>query len=117
MVDWPPAYRAWARERGLLALPAIGRRSEGPAVRLRIVNPPPGGTYLRDPTLPAPFQTLPLRAIGDGSARTLTWTVDGRTVGRSALDAAIDWPLAIGTHTIAVSDDHGRTHETSIVVK
>ena len=69
------------------------------------------------PTLPAPFQTLPLRAIGDGTARTLTWTVDGRTVGRSALDAAIDWPLSIGPHTIAVTDDAGRTHETSILVK
>ncbi len=129
VVDWPPAYRAWARARGLLAVPAIGHSSERPAVRraaagtapsrsaLRIVNPPPGGTYLRDPTLPAPFQTLPLRAIGDGSARTLTWTVDGRTVGRSALDAAIDWPLAIGSHTITVSDERGRTHETSILVK
>jgi membrane carboxypeptidase/penicillin-binding protein PbpC len=129
VVDWPPAYRAWARARGLLVLPAIDRGSEGPAARtaaaeaprlgstLRIVNPPPGGTYLRDPTLPAPFQTLPLRAIGDGSARTLTWTVDGRTIGRSALDAAIDWPLSIGAHTIAVTDDRGRTHETAIVVK
>ena len=129
VVDWPPAYRAWARARGLLALPAIARPSGGPALRsaaaettpsgstLRIVNPSPGGTYLRDPTLPAPFQTLPLRAIGDGSARTLTWTVDGRAVGRSALDEAIDWPLCLGAHTIAVVDDHGRTHETSIVVK
>ncbi len=117
VVAWPPAYRAWARARGLLARPAIARRSDDPAVRLRIVNPPPGGTYLRDPTLPAPFQTLPLRAIGDGSSRTLTWTVDGRTVGRSALDTAIDWPLSAGAHTIAVIDDHGRTHETSILVK
>jgi penicillin-binding protein 1C len=129
VVDWPPAYRAWARERGLLALPAIGGRASAPATRmvtakasraglpLRIVNPPPDGTYLRDPTLPAPFQTLPLRAIGDGSGGTLTWTVDGRMVGRSAPDAAIDWPLAVGAHTIAVTDDHGRTHETSILVK
>jgi len=129
VVDWPPAYRAWARARGLLILPAISRRSDGAAVRraaaettwpgstLRIVNPPPGGTYLRAPTLPAPFQTLPVRAIGDGSARTLTWTVDGRTVGRGALDAAIDWPLSIGAHIITVSDDHGRTHETSILVR
>ena len=90
-------------------------RAESP---LRIVNPPPGGTYLRDPTLPAPFQTLPLRAVGDGSARTLTWRVDGRAGGEQrASTPPIDWPLAIGAHTIAVSDDRGRTHETSIVVK
>jgi membrane carboxypeptidase/penicillin-binding protein PbpC len=88
-----------------------------PSTTLRIVNPPAGGTYLRDPTLPAPFQTLPLRAVGDGAGRTLTWSVDGRAVGRSPLEAAVDWPLAPGTHTIAVSDDRGRTHETTILVR
>jgi len=129
VVDWPPVYRPWARTRGLLAVPASGGRSAGSAARkagaqtvpsedrLRIVNPPPGGTYLRDPTLPSPFQTLPLRAVGDGTARTLTWSVNGRIVGRSPLDAAVDWPLAIGAHTITVRDDHGRTHVTSILVK
>jgi penicillin-binding protein 1C len=130
VVDWPPVYRAWARARGLVERPAVLRRSDGNAgvsrvaaeraraeAPLQIVNPPPGGTYLRDPTLPAAFQTLPLRAIGDGSASTLTWRVDGRPVGSSAPDAAIDWPLAIGAHTIAVTDDRGRTDETSILVK
>jgi penicillin-binding protein 1C len=127
VVDWPPAYRAWARERGLLA-PASSARSAGEtaartaaaagahAAGLRIVNPPQGGTYLRDPTLPAAFQTLPLRAVGDGS-RAVTWHVDGRMVGRGAPDAAVDWPLAKGAHTITVSDERGRSHETSITVK
>ena len=127
VVDWPPAYRAWARARGLVPAPALraalraGRAGSAepmhPAATLRIVNPPAGGTYLRDPTLPGTFQTLPLRAIGDGASRRLTWTVDGRTVGHSVLDAAVDWPLAIGAHTIAVTDDHGRSHQTAIVVK
>jgi membrane carboxypeptidase/penicillin-binding protein PbpC len=80
------------------------------------VNPPAGSRYLRDPTLPASFQTLPLRAVGDDS-RSLTWTVDGATVGRTGPDAAVDWPLAVGAHTIAVTDDRGRTAETAIVVK
>jgi membrane carboxypeptidase/penicillin-binding protein PbpC len=88
-----------------------------PAETLRIVNPPPGSRYLRDPTLPASFQTLPLRAIGDGAGRTLTWSVDGRVVGRGGLDSALDWPLATGAHTIAVADDRGRTDQTSIVVR
>jgi membrane carboxypeptidase/penicillin-binding protein PbpC len=127
-VDWPPAYRAWARESGLLT-PTTAGRTDGaglrrasaerprPGSQLRIVNPPAGGTYLRDPTLPATFQTLPLRAVGDGAGRTVTWTVDGRAVGRSPLDAVVDWPLALGPHTIGVSDERGRTHETSIVVR
>ena len=128
VVDWPPAYRAWAAERGLVARPAVHAAARGPRPRvrraaaapaapLRIVNPPEGGTYLRDPTLPSAFQTLPLRASGDGSARTVTWEVNGRTVASSGLDAPVDWPLAVGEHTIAVRDDRGRTASTTIRVR
>ena len=124
IVDWPPVYRAWARARGLVApvrAASASHRRPSAAVReeatLRIVNPPAGGTYLRDPTLPTTFQTLPLRAIGDAAARRLTWSVDGRPVGTSTLDAAVDWPLAPGAHTIAVRDETGRTYETGILVK
>ena len=107
VVDWPPAYRAWAAERGLIARPAVhaadgaarrsGAAAAATAAPLRIVNPPAGGLYLRDPTLPAAFQTLPLRASGDGSARTVTWEVDGRTVASSGLDAPVDWPIAVAS--------------------
>jgi penicillin-binding protein 1C len=128
VVDWPPAYRAWAAGRGMVARPATSaaERGAGPprrraaaaaAAPLRIVNPPEGGTYLRDPTLPPAFQTLPLRASGDGSARTVTWEVNGRTVASSGLDAPVDWPLAVGEHTIAVRDDRGRTASTTIRVR
>jgi len=129
IVDWPSAYRPWARERGLVVAAASRHspRAVGVAAgdrtplrrvsaALRIVNPPAGSRYLRDPTLPASFQTLPLRAVGDAS-RSLTWTVDGQTVGRTAPDAAMDWPLSVGAHTIAVTDERGRTDQTAIVVK
>ena len=128
VVDWPPAYRAWAAERGLLAAPAARTAGVSRAPRaavpriaagapLRIVNPPADGTYLRDPTLPAAFQTLPLRATGDGASRTVTWAVNGRTVASAALDAAVDWPLAAGRHTIAVEDEKGRTATATITVR
>jgi penicillin-binding protein 1C len=127
VVDWPPAYRAWAAGRGLVA--RVTRAASTPPARqgpsrasapqppLVIVNPPPDGTYLRDPTLPARFQTLPLRASGDGSSRTVTWAVDGKTLASAGLDAAVDWPLAAGRHTIAVADDKGRTATTIITVR
>jgi penicillin-binding protein 1C len=127
IVDWPPAYRAWAADRGLVAAPAreaaataegaAPARASGPAAPLAIVNPPADGTYLRDPTLPARFQTLPLRATGDGSSRTVTWAVNGHPLARAGLDAAVDWPLAVGRHTIAVADDKGRTASTTITVR
>ena len=130
VVDWPPAYRAWARQQGLLvstapdalAKRAVSRTNAAPpsararAERLRIVNPPPGATYLFDPTLRAEFQTLPLRAVAEAGAARLAWEIDGRAVGTSLVDRALDWPLARGAHTVAVSDGKSR-EEAAILVK
>jgi len=128
VVDWPPAYRAWARQQGLLvsAAPdvlvkraasvtnAAPHRVHGGAERLRIVNPPAGATYLFDPTLRAEFQTLPLRAVAESSAARLDWEVDGHAVGTAPADRPLDWPLARGEHTVAVSD--GRTREEAVIL-
>jgi penicillin-binding protein 1C len=128
VVDWPPAYRAWARQQGLLAsaapaalvthaasvtnaAPAGERRRPE---RLHIVNPPAGTTYLFDPTLRAEFQTLPLRAVAESGAARLQWEVDGHAVGTSSADGALDWPLARGEHTVAVSD--GKSKEEAVIL-
>ena len=131
VVDWPPIYRAWARQQGLLASaapaasfrstasvtnPSPSRVGRARAERLRIVNPPPGATYLYDPTLRAEFQTLPLRAVTGAAAARLAWEVDGRAVGAAPADRALDWPLARGEHRVAVSDGKTR-EETTILVK
>ena len=130
-VAWPSTYRAWARGQGLLDATVPAPPAPPPAVRvahhderaladtvtLRIVNPPAGAVYLRDPTLRAEFQTLPLRAAADGRAGALTWTVDGRAVGRVSADRAVEWPLAVGEHLVTVSDARGRRDEAAITVK
>ena len=105
VVDWPPAYRAWARQQGLLASTAPDAlrrarrvrherrpRPSGPrrAERLRIVNPPPGATYLFDPTLRAEFQTLPLRAVTE-SARRPPGMGGGRPAGGGASPRIARW--------------------------
>jgi penicillin-binding protein 1C len=128
-VSWPPVYRTWAREQGLLteasdatrtvsrvATEARAGRRAAAAERLRIVNPPPGAIYLFDPTLRAEFQTLPLRAITETPGARLSWEVDGRPVGAATAERGLDWPLARGSHTVTVSDGAVRD-ETSIVVK
>lgn len=132
---WPAQYRAWAAANGLLeeltppvvrtaartarANPAPASNARRVAIgapsTLAITNPPPGGIYLIDPTLRREFQTLPLRASG-GSGE-LAWTVDGRFVGSTAADAHVQWPLAAGSHTIAVKDSRGRQASTTVVVK
>jgi penicillin-binding protein 1C len=129
-VVWPARYRAWARERGLareahvaVAAVASAPRRAVPAVndladdRLRIVNPPPGATYLRDPTLRAEFQTLPLRAAAPVASGRLRWSVNGREVGETRADGSLDWPLSIGEHKIEVRDARGQTDAATILVK
>ena len=82
---------------------------------LKIENPPPKAIYLRDPTLPASYQTLALKAVAAGATRTLSWEVDGRAIGR-ARSEPLDWPLLAGSHTIAVTAGVLRD-ETTILVK
>lgn len=122
IVDWPAPYRTWAKDRGLLhagarAAAESAKTAAVEASPLRIVNPPRDATYLRDPTLRPAFQTLPLRAAVDGPPGRLVWTIDGRPVGETLSDAALDWPLARGEHTIAVADGRGHSDETRILVK
>jgi penicillin-binding protein 1C len=121
VVAWPSRYRSWARAQGLLddqaplpRPPAHGPR-EAARAALRIVNPPAGATYLRDPTLRAEYQTLPLRA--EAVAAPLTWEVNGRRIGTTSGEQALPWPLAAGAHVIRVTDARGRRAEASILVK
>ena len=104
---WRDPRPAEARAPARLAEPGEG---------LRIVNPPAGAAYLRDPTLRAAFQTLPLRAAGSAPG-TLRWEVNGDPVGTSTVDVPLDWPLRSGSHTIVVTDGQGRQDRTTIVVR
>ncbi|MGE5814991.1 MAG: penicillin-binding protein 1C [Acidobacteriota bacterium] len=129
---WPAQYRAWAAGNGLLeeltqpVISTAARKVETTGARIRrvvapgpaalsITNPPPGAIYLIDPTLRREFQTLPLRA--SGASGEVTWTVDGRAAGRADANAAVHWPLAVGSHHVSVKDDRGRHAETTVFVK
>lgn len=100
-----PVARAITRARGA---------ARGPAT-FAITSPPDGATYLIDPTLRREFQTLPLRAVGAASA--LSWTISGRPVGTADAGAALEWPLAPGTHEVVVTDARGRTAAATITVR
>jgi len=127
LVVWPPAFRQWARQNGLLtdarpaATPVLQKASavssttpaRGP---LEIVNPPAGATYLIDPTLRREYQALPLRVVA-ATPGTIEWQVAGRVVGSSSSEAALMWPLIPGVHRITARDERGRIAESSVVVK
>ena len=88
-----------------------GPRTE---VSLRVTNPPDGATYLIDPTLRMPYQTLRLRAVSD---TRVTWRVDQRKLGVAERDAFVEWPLAPGSHTITATDNLGQKQSVRIFVK
>ncbi len=127
LVVWPPAFRQWARQNGLLAdhrpvaapkpradsTATVATTARGP---LEIVNPPSGATYLIDPTLRREFQTLPLRVVAT-TPGTIEWQVAGRVVGTSSSEAALMWPLSPGVHRITARDERGRVAESSVVVR
>jgi len=135
LVVWPPQYRAWAADRGLLShtgprslglvprADLVSRTSEVPrasevpgAAGLQIISPPEGATYLIDPTLRREFQTLPLRATASGGG-LIDWRINGKSVGRSAIDEPLMWPLRPGEHVVSACDERGRTAEATILVR
>jgi penicillin-binding protein 1C len=106
VVNWPPEYRAWAaqREPHTATKPVLAARR----VPLKVLSPPDGATYLIDPTLRTPYQSLKLRATAHGPVQ---WHVDEQRI------AAAEWPLRAGAHTITAIDGDGHRDAVRIVVK
>ena len=144
LVFWPPEYRQWAKQNGLLTAGGSGGRGVGgsrisawsesagrPSVRgseleafdarttrsaLGIVNPPSGGVYLIDPTLRREFQTLALRAVAARSRPDRV--VDRRPRRRHrVIESPLEWPLAPGAHRITARDGLGNVAESTVTVK
>jgi penicillin-binding protein 1C len=132
---YPPEFRAWAADAGgrirlaadsdeaLASPPASSKRRRGEGGKLpgavdalAITNPPAGAIYSVDPTLRREFQALPLRAV-TGRPTTVTWLVDGVSIGTASSERSLSWPLALGAHGIEARDATGRRATTSVVVK
>lgn len=116
-VSLPPRYAEWAAESGLPRLPEavsllpagagsvrrapadVGLASAGPT-GLRIVMPRDGLRLLRDPTIPAVYNTIGLRAEVSPAVKELLWLVDGKPFRLAAYPYAVRWPLQSGEHLI-----------------
>ncbi|MGC8724450.1 MAG: hypothetical protein ACP5VF_11370, partial [Acidobacteriota bacterium] len=68
-------------------------------------------------TLRPSFQTLPLRAAVEGAPGPLYWSVDGKVVGESRSDEALEWPLEPGRHVISARDGSGHGDRVAVVVR
>jgi penicillin-binding protein 1C len=146
LVVWPPPYRAWAADRGLVADAGDagpGRLEDAGPKRPRAPGaartPPavPGAPGLSGPAStshalqiisppegavylidPTLRREFQTLPLRAASARgEVEWRVDGKPAGRAGSDAAVMWPLAPGQHVIAARDAKGRTAEASILVK
>jgi penicillin-binding protein 1C len=124
---YPPEFRAWVAESGAGDATHVSpkpRRGEGGVARtgeggkppLSITNPPAGAIYSVDPTLRREYQALPLRAVTERPT-SVTWLVDGVSIGTASSERSFSWPLTIGAHDIEARDTVGRRAKTSVVVK
>ena len=92
------------------------RRETTTARELELVNPPPGATYLIDPTLRRDFQTLPLKVLA-AEPTTIEWSINGVPFSSASSEGRVEWPLRAGRHTISARDSVGNTAEATITVK
>ncbi len=111
-VAWPAEYRAWAKT--ATNVPQESGNRQPATGNFRVTNPPDGATYLIDPTLRKPYQTLRLRAVSD---TRVTWHVDQHKLGVAERDTFLEWPLAPGSHTITATDNLGQQQSVRIFVK
>ena len=127
LVVWPAPFREWARrndpsfgvmDASVRNTPAAAHRVQlqRAVASLQLVNPPPGATYLIDPTLRRDFQTLSLKVVAPAPT-TIEWAVNGARVGVSSSESALEWPLRPGRHRIAARDSAGRVVESQITVR
>ncbi len=133
-VSLPPRYAEWVAESGLPRLPEAvsllppgagpvrrapveaGRASAGP-VGLRIVTPRDGLRLLRDPTIPAAFNTIGLRAEVSPAVKELLWLVDGKPFRLAAYPYAVRWPLRSGEHLIQAQVPLTREYSAPVRVR
>ena len=133
-IVWPAVYRHWARQQEVFRLKAEATSSrftsstsrtpwlppsggrESASAPLAIASPPSGATYLIDPTLRREFQTVPLRVTSDRPVE-VTWSIDGRQLGRATSETSLEWSLVPGTHRISVRDSRGRSSEAVITIR
>jgi penicillin-binding protein 1C len=126
LVVWPAPFREWARRndpsfgvmRAVRTTSAAAKRiqPQRAAASLQLVNPPPGATYLVDPTLRRDFQTLSLKVVAPAPT-TIEWTVNGAGVGVRSSESALEWPLRPGQHRIAARDSAGHVVESHVTVR
>jgi len=113
VVAWPPLYRAWAAEQGLVVegavtvaaaagapVPALTPFDAAGRAAVAVAAPADGDAFVLSPELPRRFQSLELRCAVAGAPAEVVWEVDGREHARVAAPYTASWRLEPGEHRI-----------------
>ncbi len=114
-VKLPARYADWAYREGIPAPPdevstlgkggAIVARRNQPELptgvaTLRIASPTEGLKLMRDPTVPAAFNTIALRVDVSPKLPQILWMVDGKPYQLATYPYTVRLPLSLGEHVI-----------------
>jgi penicillin-binding protein 1C len=105
VVDLPPAYDRWARQKRLVMKPhtvsrLCGGGSDG-ATQVALVEPEEGTRFVFDPDTPPEFATVRLAAdVRGGSDEDVVFLVDDVPVARVGAPWEARWTLAPGRHVV-----------------
>lgn len=117
---WPPELVAHARAQGApvpTAPPLHPLCVDVPQESAPLIlSPSAATTYCFRPDAPEKFQQLSLLAAPAQGATRHFWYMDGQFIADTSPDTPCFAPLAAGNHRVLVTDDLGRTTETSITV-
>jgi penicillin-binding protein 1C len=121
VVRWPPLYRAWAAEQGLLADSGQAGHADGPldptrGEALAVVAPTNGDVFVISPELPRAFQRLELRCSAGIAPAEIVWLVDGRESARVEPPYTTRWQLEPGSHRIQAVAGATRSEPVAITV-
>lgn len=118
----PAAWLQWAMESGLRLAPvAVSPLCPPPTppdpaepFTIEIVRPLPGDRFAIDPSVAAESQRASLQAVVQPRVPSLTWFVDGESVGEVGPPYTTTWRLRPGTHRVGVG--RGRVEAARVVV-
>jgi penicillin-binding protein 1C len=122
VVDLPPQYERWARQKHLRLAPhdtsrLCGGGSDG-ATRVELIEPQNGVRFVFDPDTPPEFATVRLAAeVRGGSDEDVVFLVDDAPVARVGAPWEARWTLSPGKHTVvAVLARAGTTSRPATIV-
>jgi penicillin-binding protein 1C len=106
----PPSDRSFLPPPAFAANPSDPSAELSPrADQLILLSPTPNQEILADPTIPPDRQQLSLRArTTGGSATSIYWFIDGKSIGRSDDGQPLLWPPTPGLHEIRAVDETGQ---------